>query len=147
MTDILQQAVRPGLLRRLAAIFYDAWLIAALWLLGAGIDAALRSALGGTPGQGSHWLLQLYLLAAPVAFYSWFWIHGGQTLGMRAWRLRLVSADGGPVTLRQALLRCAAALLSWAVLGLGYWWILFDPDKAAWHDRLSGTFVVLTERD
>ncbi len=147
MSDILQQALHPGLLRRLAAIFYDAWLIAALWLLGATADAAIRSALGGTPGQGSHWLLQVYLVAAPVAFYSWFWTHGGQTLGMRAWRLRLVSADAGPVTLRQALLRCAAAVLSCLAFGLGYWWILFDPDKAAWHDRLSGTFVVLTARD
>ncbi|RMG33376.1 MAG: RDD family protein [Gammaproteobacteria bacterium] len=146
MSDILEQAARPGLLRRLAAIFYDAWLIAALWLLGAAADAAIRTALGGAPGQGTHWLLQVYLIAAPVAFYCWFWTHGGQTLGMRAWRLRLVAAEGATVSLRQALIRCAAALLSWLALGLGYLWVLVDPDRAAWHDRLSGTYLVLTTR-
>ncbi|MCF6188750.1 MAG: RDD family protein [Desulfobulbaceae bacterium] len=108
----LEQASRPGLLRRLAAIFYDAWLILALWLVGAAVDAAIRSALGGHPGEGTHWLLQLYLLAAPIAFYCGFWTHGGQTLGMRAWRLRVVGPDGGRIGLRQALLRCLAALLS-----------------------------------
>lgn len=146
MSDILEQAARPGLLRRLAAIFYDAWLITALWLLGAGIDALIRSALGGAPGQGAYWALQLYLIAVPIAFYCWFWTHGGQTLGMRAWRLRLVSSDGSTVDLRQALTRCAAALLSWLALGLGYLWILIDPEKAAWHDRLSHTYLVLTTR-
>ncbi len=146
MSDILRHAARPGLMRRLAALFYDAWLILGLWLLGATVDWAIRSALGGTAGQGPHWPLQLWLLAAPVIFYVWFWTHGGQTLGMRAWRLRLVAADGGPVSLRRALLRCAAALLSWGALGLGYLWVLIDRDRAAWHDRLSGTYPVLTER-
>ncbi len=147
MSVPLEQASRPGLLRRLAAIFYDAWLILALWLVGAAVDAAIRAALGGHPGEGTHWLLQLYLLATPVVFYCGFWTHGGQTLGMRAWRLRVVGPDGGRIGLRQALLRCLAALLSWLALGLGYLWALFDRDHATWHDRLSDTWLVMTRKD
>jgi uncharacterized RDD family membrane protein YckC len=87
--------------------------------------------------------LQLYLLLIAFAFFGWFWVHGGQTLGMRAWRLRLVSADGGPVSWKQAAIRFAAALLSWSCLGLGFFWALIDREKRAWHDRLSGTRLIL----
>ncbi len=80
-----------------------------------------------------------------VGFHLWFWTHGGQTLGMRAWRLRLVSDDGDKVTLRQALVRYAVAILSWLVLGLGFLWILFDGKKRAWHDIASRTRLVLVD--
>ncbi len=142
----LSQAARPGLLRRLAAMFYDAWLIAALWLLGSTADAFIRSALGGVPGSGSHLLLQIYLFLAPMAFYVGFWSHGGQTLGMRAWRLRVVDSRGRAIGPGQALVRYLAALVSLLPFGLGLFWVLFDPDRAALHDRLSRTWVVMTER-
>ncbi len=141
----LDNAAVPGLLRRLAAIFYDSWLVAAFWLLGAMVDTVVRAGLD-LGSEGHHLPLQLYLLLAPVAFFTWFWMHGGQTLGMRAWRLKLLSRDGNPPSLRQSLVRCAAALLSMLALGLGYLWILFDPDRLSWHDRLSGTRLVLIEK-
>jgi uncharacterized RDD family membrane protein YckC len=86
----------------------------------------------------------LYLLCIAFAILGWFWVHGGQTLGMRAWRLRLVSAtNNGPVSWQQALKRFAAALLSWCCLGAGFLWALFDREKRTWHDRLSGTRLIL----
>ena len=142
----LEQAARPGLLRRLAAIFYDAWLIAALWLIGATMDAFVRAGIGGTPGQGQHWLLQLYLLLAPMIFYIGFWTHGGQTLGMRAWRIRVVDDQGEGISLSQAISRYLWAVVSLLPLGLGLIWVVFDRDRAAWHDRLSHTWLVLTEK-
>jgi uncharacterized RDD family membrane protein YckC len=143
--ETMRMAARPGLLRRLAAIFYDCWLVAALWLIGAFADLAIRRALGlGT--DGAHPLLQIYLVAAPLLFYGWFWTHGGQTLGMRAWRLKLVARDGKPADWRKSLLRFGGAVLSAAALGLGYLWILLDPERLAWHDRLSGTRLVMPTR-
>lgn len=144
--SILDQATRPSLLRRLAALFYDIWLIAALWLIGSTADAFIRTALGGAAGQGQHWLLQLYMALAPVIFYIGFWTHGGQTLGMRAWRIRLVNEAGGNISIRQGIMRCLAAVLSLLPLGLGFIWVLFDRDGAAWHDRLSHTWLVMTEK-
>ena len=91
--------------------------------------------------------MQLYLLGCPFVFFGWFWTHGGQTLGMRAWRLRLLDAEGGPVTWRQSLLRVAGAYLSALALGVGYLWVLFDRAGLAWHDRLSGTRLVMTRPD
>lgn len=134
----------PGLLRRLAAMAYDALLIAALWMVAALPFVWLTDVHAASATQRT--LFQGYLLLVCWGFYAWFWVHGGQTLGMRAWRLRLTRTDGGPVGWRAALLRCAAALLALAPLGLGYWWVLLDKDKCAWHDRLSGTRLIVTPK-
>ena len=137
----IDNAAVPGLWRRLAAMFYDIWLVAALWLLGATVDTFV-----GAGSKGSHLALQLYAVLSPMAFFSWFWMHGGQTLGMRAWRLKLLSATGNAVTLRQSMTRCAGAMLSMLALGLGYLWILFDRDGLAWHDRISNTRLVMVRK-
>lgn len=145
MQNDIENAASPGLWRRLAAIFYDSWLVAALWLLGATGDYFIQTALG--TGEAPLRLpLQLYLLAAPVVFFGWFWTHGGQTLGMRAWRLKLLARDARPVTWRQALVRFAGAWLSLLALGLGYLWVWIDGEHQAWHDRLSGTRLVMTSK-
>lgn len=141
----IENAANPGLLRRLAAIFYDFWLIAALWLIGVTVDFFVRQALG-LETDGSHLLLQFYLLAVPFGFFGWFWTHGGQTLGMRAWRLRLLGEHGETVSWPTAVIRVAGAHLSALALGLGYLWMLFDPAKKTWHDHLSRTRLVMLEK-
>lgn len=141
MQTQLQNAAVPGLIRRLAAIFYDIWLIAAIWMLGVTVDTFI-----GAGSEGSHLGLQLYAIASTAGFFAWFWMHGGQTLGMRAWRLKLLSLDGTNVSMRQSLIRFAGALLSMLALGLGYLWIMIDRDGMSWHDRLSGTRLVLLDK-
>ena len=127
-----------GLFRRLAAMFYDSLLLAAV-LMAAGALALLV-----TRGQLDHHhpLYRAWLLGVSWLFFAWPWRHGGQTLGLRTWKLRVVRTDGRPLTWPDTLRRFLAAILSWLALGLGYWWILIDRDKRAWHDRLSETRVV-----
>jgi uncharacterized RDD family membrane protein YckC len=146
MHDDIDNAVAPSLWRRLVAIFYDIWLVAAIWLLGATADTLVRAGLE-VGSADFHLPLQLYLLISPAVFFSWFWTHGGQTLGMRSWRLRLLDSGGEPVTLKQSLVRYGAALLSLLPFGLGYLWVLFDRDGLAWHDRLSKTRLVLLKKN
>ena len=67
------------------------------------------------------------------------WRRGGQTLGMRPWRLRLVAVDGGIPGWKALWLRYAVGLLSLLAGGLGFWWAWFDPGRRTWHDRASGT--------
>lgn len=141
----ISQAVMPGLGRRLAAMFYDAWLIAALWLIGAAVDVALQAAVGTTEDP-FRLPLQIYVVACPFVFFGWFWTHGGQTLGMRAWRLKLLQANGQAMDWRHSLIRVAAAHVSLVVLGLGYLWMLLDRQKLTWHDRWSATRLVILER-
>jgi len=87
-------------------------------------------------------LYQLYLLAIVVGFYVYFWTHGGQTLGLRVWRLGVERADGAPLAARDALRRLGWAALGLLPAGLGLWWCLVDRDGLAWYDRRSGTRIV-----
>lgn len=132
------QAEPATLFRRLAALVYDAFLVTALVFAFTFTVVRLR---GSEIEPGTPWFAPA-IVAIAVAFYGWFWTRAGQTLGMQAWRIRVTSEDGGPVTWRQALLRFFAAWLSALPAGLGYFWVWVDPERRAWHDRLSGTRTV-----
>ena len=130
-------------------MFYDVLLLVALWF---SVNAALLALSGGrlVAADRPDWLLhaqRLVLFGVSFWFIAWFWMHGGQTLGMRAWRLRLESENGGAIGLAQAAKRSLAALISLAAFGLGYLWMLADREERTWHDRFSGTRLVLVPKD
>jgi uncharacterized RDD family membrane protein YckC len=97
--------------------------------------------LGEAVPPGSWWF-PLCLFAIAAAFFCTCWVRGGQTLGMRAWRIRVVRDDGRAVTYAQAITRFGAGLAAFVPAGLGLWWSLFDGAKRGWHDRWTGTRVV-----
>ena len=83
-------------------------------------------------------LLQIYLIMVMATYFSWFWMRG-QSLAMKTWRIRVVSAsDGSKLSLRQALLRF---FFSW-LIGITQTWAFFDRDGQFLHDRLAGTRLV-----
>lgn len=139
-------ASRPGLLRRFGAIFYDALAAFSVLFVADALVVIPLQGIWGIRDVGQHPLFQLYQLAVVGAFYCGFWTRGGQTLGLRAWHLRVVRDDGGPLRWSDALKRCLAALLSWLPAGLGFLWAAIDRDGLAWHDRLSGTRLVFARR-
>jgi len=94
----------------------------------------------------ARWPYRLYLLVVGCGFFAVFWHFGGQTLGMRAWRLQL-RGSAGPVSWREAWLRSLTSLLSWVPLGLGFLWSLFDDQQRTWHDRLSGTRLIVVPKN
>jgi uncharacterized RDD family membrane protein YckC len=89
-------------------------------------------------------LLQAYVLAVAGAYFVWFWTRGGQTVAMKTWRIRLVSAEGGPVGRARAIRRYLFALAGGAALGAGFLWALVDRDRQFLHDRLARTLLVDT---
>lgn len=135
---------RPGLWRNLLAMVYDVFLVAPLLM---GNSLILVTIFGPTEDVSQPtvpaWLMQVTSAMVIVVFFTLFWRKSGQTLGMQAWRIKLVSDSGQRITLVQCVLRCAAAVLSLAPAGLGYWWSLIDRDGKRWHDRLSGTHLLL----
>lgn len=100
----------------------------------------------GQPIGPNDALYTLYLLAVSYAYFGWFWTHGGQTLGMRAWRVTLVADPPYVLDWRRCLLRFAGVLVSWTPAGMGILWALIDEEKLAWHDRLSSTRLVYEHR-
>lgn len=138
----LDQAVTPGFARRLAAMLYDWLLLFALMLVATSL---ITLPLGMPSGIGLVLFQTFTFLLLPALFFTGFWVRGGQTLGMRSWRIRVVTSTGHRLTWLIALRRLLAAILSLIPCGLGFIWILFDQDRLAWHDRLSGTRLILLQ--
>ncbi len=137
------QPVHAGLLRRLAAAAYDSLLVIAVFVIPTSAVMALR---GGEPVPPGSLLFQALLVATAGAFFTGFWAHGGQTIGMRAWQLQIEDCNGNAVTLRCALVRFIVAIPSIAMFGLGILWLLFDPHKQTLPDRIAKTRIVITPK-
>lgn len=136
-------SLTAGLLRRLAAVFYDALVLLALWMLATALWLPAAHGEAIRPGSPLYHFYQLSLLLVAFAFFVGFWGCAGCTLGMQAWRLSLIRADGSRLRWRDAAWRFLTALLAWLPLGLGVLWVVVDRDRLAWHDRLSATRVVI----
>lgn len=136
-----------GFGRRFAALIYDAFLLTALLMVYTGIVMIFIRHVILAENSGA-WLYVYHAgnMLVIVAYYTLNWLRSGQTLGMRAWRLRTVSATGKPVELPAALLRCGFGALAWAPAALGVLWLYLDRDHLALHDRCSKTRVVKLSR-
>lgn len=154
--------VAPGLFRRLACFVYEGVLLFGVLMVTGYLYSALtqqRHALSGRHG------LQAFLFLVLAIYFTWFWSHGGQTVAMKAWRIRLLTASGEPVTPARALLRyllswvwfapalllmaavsvsSAGAVLAALVAGVGVYAAMahLHPTAQFWHDRVCGTQLV-----
>lgn len=135
----------PGIPRLMAAMLYDLVLLFGILLLATTLVVIpLQISYDSTTLDGKILILfQLYLVAVIVIFYTWFWSHGGQTLGMRTWKIRVVSQSEQQLSLLHAFKRLLLALLTLAPAGLGVWWKLFDRDNQTLYDRLAGSRLIL----
>ena len=129
----------PGLARRLAAMLYEAFLVFAVGFFAAWV---FFFASGGRDATGGILRRELQLFVAVVigAYFLWCWLRGGQTLAMRAWRVRLVD-----LTPTRALLRFLYALVLLPT-GISILWALVDKDRQFLHDRLAGTRLLLVPK-
>lgn len=116
------------------AMVYDLVVVVGIWVF---TIVALVTILGDA--IVGAWV-QSILFIETFLFFSYFWLKRGQTLGMQAWRLRLVSEQ--PFTLRVVLIRFTFALLGGFCFFLGYLWILFDRESRSWSDWASKTHIV-----
>ena len=129
---------RPGLFRILAVMFYDTLILLSILMLASFIAVLVNK---GEAIEQGNLLFIAYLFVISWLFYCWFWTHGGQTVGMRAWKVSLLSHRGDHVTWRQASLRFIAAFISWIPAGLGFWWQYLGKKQQSWADILSGTYL------
>jgi len=137
------QFCTPSLVRRLASMIYDGLLVFALLLVSTFPFVGLT---GGVITPTTHIILQIYLLFICATYFVWFWLHGGQTLPMKTWKIRLLTRTGKPAGLGQGILRFLTALVGIACAGFGLLWALWDRDRQFLHDRISGTRLVQLPR-
>jgi uncharacterized RDD family membrane protein YckC len=127
----------PGLPRRLASMVYEASLLFAVAFFAAWVFFFASGGRDATAGGMRH-LLQLFIGLSFAGYFLWSWLRGGQTLAMKAWRIRLID-----VTPLRALLRFALALLLVPTL-ISIVWSFFDRERQFLHDRLVGTRLIIT---
>lgn len=157
--------------KRLLAAVYDSLLILAVLFIATAIALPFT---GGAATSTDNLILKFYLLIVIFIFYGWFWTHGGQTLGMRAWKLQLVQFDGSSVTWKHAFIRFITALPAWGLFlyGLLLWifhgkiatviwianipqwlivltgfvWLLLDNRSHNWRDKISGSHIIVINK-
>lgn len=127
------------LLRRLAAVVYDAIAVTAVSYFAAFVPVL---AAGGKAIEPGNPLFLIYVLGTVYAYFAVCWARG-RTLGMQAWKLAIVTDTGRRgISWRAALTRFSVAFLSAGLLGLGYANAVFDREGRTWHDRLSRSRIV-----
>ena len=146
---------RAGFRRRIASWLYDALIAIAVYMTAGAASFLIISLLvhfGAFDLLGyehlsdaitnTYWLLlpnELWKLGWVAFFFIWFWSKSGQTLGMKAWRLRVQNQDGSLITKKTAIKRLLPTLF-----GFGNFAVLVDrKNKLSLQDRLTGTEVVL----
>lgn len=128
----------------MAAQIYDFFLLIAVLFLATALLLPFNAGAAFTREQVFY---PIYLLVISFIFYGWFWTHGGQTLGLRAWKIRVLTYNHEPISWTHALRRFTAAIISWFFLGLGFLWMLIDTNHRSWHDKLSGTALFFEPQD
>jgi uncharacterized RDD family membrane protein YckC len=150
-----EQFPRAGFFKRIVAMVYDWLAVIALMMLATVVAlitinilssyglVTIPSGMEPSSYLNQSWWFQIVLLLVVWLFYGWFWYDGGQTLGMRAWRLMLISADESPLTLKRTMLRAL-----YSILGVGNLLVLLQPSKKlSLQDRLTATQVVVLSKD
>ncbi|HEY2606686.1 RDD family protein [Paraburkholderia sp. RL18-103-BIB-C] len=155
----------PTVRRRLAALLYEALILFGVVFVAGYLFSTLTQQRNGLT---HHNLLAAWIGLVVGLYFVWFWTHGGQTLPMKTWRLRVVVADGSPLSAGRAIARYALAWLWFLpplalhpLLGLrlpqtlviaGIWFVLwtatglFGAQRRFLHDRLAGTRVIAVAR-
>ena len=157
----------PSTFKRLLAALYDSFLILATAFIATALTLPFTK---GEVASGNTIYMSLYLFIVIYIFYGWFWTHGGQTLGMRVWKQKLVQFDGSAVNWQQSLIRVITGLPAWGLFLIGslvwmlpdkvkltealthvpgwslalagFIWVLLDTRGNNWRDKVSGTHVI-----
>lgn len=148
MIDVMQKSATPpatpGIMRRVFSMLYEVLLLLAVLFIAGFLFLTFTH---DTASPVMKAIFRGYLILVSAGYFIWFWRHGGQTLAMKTWRMKVVSKDGGAITMKQAGVRFVVALLGITLGGIGIWWAIFDRDRQFLHDRVAGTRIVITDSD
>jgi len=88
--------------------------------------------------------LVILVILLPAFYFIWFWSDSGRTLGQKVLGLKVVRPDGSLLTVQGAVVRYIGYVVSAIPIGLGFLWMLWDPQGQTWTDKIAGTEVIVT---
>jgi len=139
---ISRTATVPGFARCVCVMLYECLLLLAVVIFGCVLPFILLSALANV--HAPAWVMQVEFVALLALYFAWCWVHGGQTLAMRTWKIRVIDKSGASLRPMQALFRYLAAWVGLVCFGVGFFWRLVDRDGQFLHDRLAGSRLIRT---
>lgn len=158
----------PSLKRRIASFVYEGLLLFGIGLIPGAIGALFVALTDHRHPLQSDTALRIITLTIYAVYFTWFWSVRGQTLPMQTWHIKVVTAQGQPLSQRRALLRFVAACTWFApgalIASLNHWtrWqglaaigvgavayallALLQPQRQFWHDAVCGTRLIAVPR-
>ena len=131
-----------GFFRRILALVYDSLVVAGI-LLSFTLLLVIFNEGYAEPGSFISIVKLIVCVCVGPFFYSYFWlVNNGQTIGMQAWKIRLVPLNNSKLNAKQTYLRCLVSTLSFVCFGIGYFWILFNKNNLSWSDIVTKTRIV-----
>ena len=124
-----------SLLRRLGAIGYDIFLVFSFVFF---ITGVVLIVFWDKQAQNNAIIFSLIIFSL-YFYFAWSWVKGGQTLGMKAWKIQIMQNNGKNITHQQALIRFVLAIVSFMLMGFGFIYQLFNKDNLTLHDKYSHT--------
>ena len=129
----------PGFWRRILCMIYEFLLLIAVLFIAGFIFHLIYN---DTDSAYFKPIFQFYLLGVAGVYLTWFWTHGGQTLAMQTWKIRVISTNGERMNIWQAIVRYFFAVTCISFFGCGIIWALFDRERQFLYDRLAGTKII-----
>ena len=120
-------------------MLYDGVILFGLLILGSAVALPFGSV--NKVALRDFWFT-LWLLIVCFAYLGSCWRYGGMTVGMRAWKIKLVGDETPTLSWPGCLLRFLVGLFSLAIFGLGIFWALVDKKKRGWHDLAARTVLI-----
>lgn len=139
-TEIVSYCTLP---RRLMIMLYDSLIMLGLLM----VATAIALPFGETEKLAlrDFWFT-LWLILVCFLYLAGCWHSAGMTVGMRAWRVKIVNANGGKISWLRCLLRFLVGFVSIGALGIGLIWALFDKKKRCWHDFAGHTLLIKNQK-
>ena len=130
-----------GFFKRVFSLIYDSLAVIGVML---SLSLLLVLVYGGTTEENKLASLIQFLIItfSGPCFYTYFWLaNNGQTLGMQAWKIQLISNNNG-LSVKDCLYRCFISVISFLIFGIGYFLILFRKDNKSLSDLLTNTQII-----
>ena len=137
-----QSNKKVSLLRIVAATIYDSLLMLGVWFLVGSLALGIKFVFTGEVSSLNPIAGMSLVILSTWLYFAIFWIHGGKTLGMSSWKLRIISQDGSQITVIQTIIRFISNIITVSLAGIPLILREISKNNRSLSDLLSKTLII-----